>query len=62
MLDFISIGLTELQGTGSNRQIQNENICLQRDTNPQPITLTIGALHHLATLTAVFKRLTHYII
>ena len=34
MLDFICNGSVDLFETGSERKIQNENICLQRDTNP----------------------------
>ena len=34
MLDFICNGFVDLFGTGRERKIQNENICLQRDSNP----------------------------
>ena len=34
MLDFICQGSVDLFGTGRERKIQNENICLQRDSNP----------------------------
>ena len=34
MLDFICNGSFDLFGTGRERKIQNENICLQRDSNP----------------------------
>ena len=34
MLDFICNGSVDLFGTGRERKIQNENICLQRDSNP----------------------------
>ena len=34
MLDFISNGSVDLFGTGRERKIQNENICLQWDSNP----------------------------
>ena len=34
MLDFICMSTAELVGTGMERKIQNENICLQRDSNP----------------------------
>ena len=34
MLDFICNGSIELFGTGRERKIQNENICLHRDSNP----------------------------
>ena len=33
MLDFICNGSVDLFGTGRERKIQNENICLQRDSN-----------------------------
>ena len=33
MLDFICIGSTDLFGTGWDRKIQNENLCLQWDLN-----------------------------
>ena len=36
MLDFIFNGSVELFGTGRERKNQNENICLQRDSNPHP--------------------------
>ena len=36
MLDFICNGSVDLLGTGRVRKIQNENICLQRDSNPHP--------------------------
>ena len=34
MLDFICNGSVDLFGTERERKIQNENICLQRDSNP----------------------------
>ena len=34
MLDFICNGSFDLFGTRRERKIQNENICLQRDSNP----------------------------
>ena len=34
MLDFICNGSVDLFGAGRERKIQNENICLQRDSNP----------------------------
>ena len=33
MLNFICNGSVDLFGTGRERKIQNENICLQRDSN-----------------------------
>ena len=33
---FICNGSVDLFGTGRERKIQNENICLQRDSNPHP--------------------------
>ena len=34
MLDFICYGSVDLFGTERERKIQNENICLKRDSNP----------------------------
>ena len=34
MLDFIYFGSADLFGTGSDRKIQNENMCFERDSNP----------------------------
>ena len=34
MLDLICMGTAELFGMASERKVQNENICLQRDSNP----------------------------
>ena len=34
MLDFICNGSVDLFGTGRERKIQNENVCLQQDSNP----------------------------
>ena len=36
MLAFICIGSAGLFGSGKERKIHNENICLQRDSNPRP--------------------------
>ena len=36
MLDFICIGSAKLFDTGRERKIQNENICIKRDSNPNP--------------------------
>ena len=36
MVDFICIGLLELQGTSRQQELQNENSCPQRDSNPVP--------------------------
>ena len=38
MLDFICMDTAELFGTGRERKIQSENICLQRDSNPRHAT------------------------
>ena len=38
MFDFICMGYGELFGTGRDRKIQNENRCLQRDSNPRHAT------------------------
>ena len=35
MLDFICNGSVDLFGKGRERKIQNENICLQQDSNPR---------------------------
>ena len=35
MLDFICMYTAELFGMGKEQKIQNENICLQRDSNPR---------------------------
>ena len=53
MLDFIYIGSVDLFGTGRERKIQNENICFQRDSNPQhasPRQESHSALDRSATL------------
>ena len=52
MLDFICNGSVDLFGTGRERKIQNENICLQRDSNPHnasPRQESHSALNHSAT-------------
>ena len=36
MLDFISNGSVDLFGSGKEWKIQNENICLEWDSNPHP--------------------------
>ena len=36
MFDFISMGFDKMWGTGNKRTIQNENICIQQDSNPYP--------------------------
>ena len=38
MLDFICMGSVDLFGTVKELKIQNENICLQRDSNPPHAT------------------------
>ena len=50
MLDFICNGSVDLFGTGRERKIQNENICLQRDSNPRPRQSTTGKLQRLRPL------------
>ena len=35
IIDFICMGTAELFGTRSERKIQNENKCIQRDSNPR---------------------------
>ena len=39
MLDLICNGSVDLFGMGKERKIQNENICLQRDSNPHQASL-----------------------
>ena len=34
MLDFIYMGSADLFGMGTEREIQNENTCFQRDSSP----------------------------
>ena len=61
MLDFICNGSVDLFGTGRERKIQNENICLQRDLNPQPASPrqeSCSALDRSATL--VRYQVEHY--
>ena len=43
MLDFICNGSVDLFGTGRERKIQNENIWLQRDSNPNPASPRQGS-------------------
>ena len=38
MLDFICMGFADLFGTGRERNILNQNICLQGDSNPRHAT------------------------
>ena len=38
MLDFICMGSADLFGTGRERKIPNENVCLQRNSNPRHAT------------------------
>ena len=61
MLDFICNGSVDLFGTGRERKIQNENICLQRDSNPHPASPrqeSCSALDRSATL--VRYQVEHY--
>ena len=46
------MGSTELLGTGRERKIKNENICLKRDSKPRPALLDSysSALNHSVTL------------
>ena len=53
MLDFIYMGSANLFGTGRERKIQNENICLQQDSNSphaSPWQESHSALDRSATL------------
>ena len=43
MLDFICMGSADLFGTGRERKIQNENLCLQRDSNSRRHATTVEA-------------------
>ena len=61
MLDFICNGSVDLFGTGRERKIQNENICLQRDSNLHPASPrqeSCSALDRSATL--VRYQVEHY--
>ena len=58
---FICNGSVDLFGTGRERKIQNENICLQRDSNPHPASPrqeSCSALDRSATL--VRYQVEHY--
>ena len=46
MLDFICNGSVDLFGTGRDRKIQNENIYLQRDSNPHHASHRQESQHH----------------
>ena len=39
MLDFICMIFAELWSTESKRKIQNDNVCLHRDSNQRPLAL-----------------------
>ena len=61
MLDFICNGFVDLFGTGRERKVQNENIFLQRDSNPHPASPrqeSCSALDRSATL--VRYQVEHY--
>ena len=45
MLYLICMGSAELWRTGRERNIQNENICLQGDSNQQPSVPTANKAH-----------------
>ena len=57
MLDYIWIGFAELWATESKRKIQNENICLHRESNQRPIAFQRGASPHSAALTVNYMLL-----
>ena len=44
MLDFISVWALRAVLNGEGVKIQNENICLQRDSNPRHLTTGESAL------------------
>ena len=55
MLDFIRMGSAKLFGIDSERKIQNENICLQRDSNsghatPRQVNQRLRPLGHGALM------------
>ena len=50
---FISMRFAKLWGTGNWRKIQNENICLNRESNLKLLAFQPGALDHLAMLTVI---------
>ena len=51
ILDLSYMDSIELCETGSKQKIQNENICLQRESNQIPLVFQAGALDHWAMLT-----------
>ena len=60
MLYFICKGSTELYGTGNKRKIQNENICLRRESNKRPLPFQPDTLDSFATGTDVLLRLKRF--
>ena len=48
MLDFVCMGFAKLRGTGKKRKLQNEIICLHRESNHRPFAFKPSALEHLA--------------
>ena len=47
VLHFISMCFAQLWGTGNWRKIQNENICLHRESNLRLLAFQPGALDHV---------------
>ena len=43
MCDFICMGSAELWETGNKWKIQNENICLRRESNQWPLAFQMDA-------------------
>ena len=62
VLHFISMSFAQLWETGNWRKIQNENICLHRESNLRLLAFQSGALDHLAMMTAIdlWFKLLHY--
>ena len=51
MLDFICLNFAKLWGTGRERKIQHENICLHRDSRQATFESLPSALDQWTTLT-----------
>ena len=54
MFDSIFIGFAELSGTGNERKIHNENICLHRESNQGSLSFQPNVLDRSATKTYIF--------
>ena len=44
MLDFIRMVFAELLSTGCKRKIQNDNLCIRRESNQRPLAFQRVAL------------------